>query len=80
MVLDSLKFKKVMNSSIPLEVGNLDGIVVLIALVMFGPALLLLIIGLILNSKQNKKAAKVFFILAGVYLLVSLGICGGLIT
>ena len=74
MVLDSLKFKKVMNSSIPLEVGNLDGIVVLIALVMFGPALLLLIIGLILNSKQNKKAAKVFFILAGAAISISISV------
>lgn len=62
----------------PLEVGDLSGLVVLIVLVMFGPALLFLIIGLVLWSKQNKKAAKVLFILAGVYLLISLGICGSL--
>ncbi|MEX0291405.1 MAG: hypothetical protein AB3N14_20040 [Flavobacteriaceae bacterium] len=60
---------------LPLEVGNLDGLFILILLVMFGPALLFVGIGLLIRSK-NKKAAKVFFILAGVYLLVSLGVCG----
>lgn len=69
-----------MGNLIPLEVGNLGGLVVLIVLVMFGPALLFLIIGIVLSTKQKKKVAKVFFILAGVYLLVSLGICGGLMT
>ncbi|WP_339626072.1 hypothetical protein [uncultured Maribacter sp.] len=59
-----------------LKVGNLDGLVVLIFLIMFGPALLFLIIGGILFSKQKIKAGKVFMILAGVYLLVSLGVCG----
>ena len=63
-----------------LEVGNLDGLVVLIFLIMFGPALLLLIIGIILFAKQKKKAGKVFFILTGVYLLISLGFCGILLT
>lgn len=59
-----------------LEVGNLDGLFALIALVMFGPALLFLIIGIVLFAKQKKKAGKVFFILSGVYLLISLGVCG----
>lgn len=62
---------------IPLEVGNLDGLVYFFALIMFGPAILLLIIGLLIR-KKNRKAAKVFYILAGVYLLISLGVCGGL--
>lgn len=70
---------QIMNGLIPLEVGDLSGLVVLIILVMFGPALILLIIGFILRSNQKKKASKVLFILAGVYLLVSLGICGGLV-
>lgn len=61
-----------------LEVGNLDGLVVIIALIMFGPALLLAIIGFIV-FKKHKKAAKVLWILAGIYLLVSLGICGAMI-
>ncbi len=68
-----------MNHIIPLEVGNLDGLIFIIFLVMFGPALLLLIIGLMIR-KKNKKAAKVFYILAGIYLLVSLGICGGIMV
>lgn len=59
-----------------LEVGNLDGLFALILLIMFGPALLFIIIGAILLSKQKKKAGKVFMILAGVYCLISLGICG----
>ena len=57
---------------------NLDGLIVLIILIMVGPALLLGIIGGVLWSKQNKKAAKVFFILAALYLVISFGICGSL--
>lgn len=64
---------------LPFEVGNLDGLVFLIVLVMFGPALLLLGIGLLVR-RSNKKAAKVFYILAGIYLLVSLGICGTMLS
>ena len=63
-----------------LEVGNLNGLVAVILLIMFGPALLFLIIGIILYAKQKKKAGKVFFILTGVYLLISLGFCGILLT
>lgn len=59
-----------------LEVGNLDGLFALILLIMFGPALLFIIIGAILFSKQKKKAGKIFMILAGVYCLISLGVCG----
>lgn len=61
-----------------LEVGNLDGIFVLILGVMFGPAVLFALIGATL-LKTNKKAAKVLFILATVYVIVSLGVCGALI-
>ncbi len=60
-----------------LEVGNLDGLFVIIAAIMFGPALLLALIGALL-LKKNKKAAKIFFILAVVYVLISLGICGSI--
>jgi len=59
-----------------LEVGNLDGLFLLIFLILFGPAVLFLIIGFILRANNKKKAGKVFFILAGVYLLISLGTCG----
>ncbi|MDH7913785.1 hypothetical protein [Winogradskyella sp. SYSU M77433] len=58
-----------------LEVGNLDGILYFILAIMFGPAILLAIIGFIL-LKRYKKAAKVLFILAALYCIVSLGICG----
>lgn len=60
-----------------LEVGNLDGIIVIIIAIMLGPAILLAIIGFTLR-KNNKKASKVFFILAAVYVIVSLGICGSM--
>ena len=56
---------------------NLDGLIYLIVAIMFGPAILLAIIGFAL-LKKNKKAAKVLFILATVYVIVSLGICGSI--
>ncbi|MDL5510311.1 hypothetical protein QSE00_00690 [Arenibacter sp. M-2] len=65
--------------SLLFEVGNLGGLVAILFLIMFGPAVLLLVIGLILWSKKKKKTSKILFILAGVYLLVSLGICGALV-
>ncbi|EDP72820.1 hypothetical protein FBALC1_17002 [Flavobacteriales bacterium ALC-1] len=60
-----------------IEPGNLDGILVLIIAIMFGPAILLAIIGFAV-LKKNKKAAKVLFILAAVYVIISLGICGSM--
>ncbi|MDO1512878.1 hypothetical protein Q2T41_09450 [Maribacter confluentis] len=63
-----------------LDVGNLDGIFILIFLIMFGPALLFILIGSILFAKKKKKAGKVFMILAGVYLLISIGYCGILMS
>lgn len=58
---------------------NLDGLIYLIILILVGPAVLLSIIGFILLSTQKKKAAKVFFILAVLYVLISLGICGTMV-
>ena len=59
--------------------GNMDlsGLVILIVLIMFGPAIIMAIIGFAI-LKKNKKAAKVLFILAAVYLIISLGICGSM--
>lgn len=65
-----------MDSFLPLE-ANFDGIIVLLVLIMVGPALLLFGGGFAIR-KKSKQASKVLYILAGVYLLVSLGICGGL--
>ena len=62
-----------------LEVGNLDGLVYLIVAIMFGPAILLALIGFIV-FKKHRKAAKVLFILAAVYCTVSLGICGSMMA
>jgi len=62
-----------------LEVGNLDGVVIILIAIMFGPALILALVGLVLY-KKNKKAAKVFFILAVIYVLISLGICGSIMA
>ena len=56
---------------------NLDGLIYLILAIMLGPAILLAIIGFAIREK-NKKAAKVLFILAAVYVIVSLGLCGGI--
>ncbi|WP_111308684.1 hypothetical protein [Confluentibacter sediminis] len=57
--------------------GNYDGIIYLILAIMLGPAILLAIIGFLL-LKNNKKAAKVFFILAVAYAIISFGICGSM--
>ena len=58
-----------------LELGNLDSLIYLILAIMFGPAILLALIGLVIR-KKHKKAAKIFFILAVVYVVISLGVCG----
>ena len=58
---------------------NLDGLVYLMVAIMFGPAILLAIIGFSI-LKKNKKAAKVLFILAAIYVIVSLGVCGALVA
>ncbi|KAA5828203.1 hypothetical protein FPF71_01190 [Algibacter amylolyticus] len=58
---------------------NLDGLIYLILAIMFGPAILLTIIGFVV-LKKNKKAAKVLFILAAIYVIVSLGICGSMMV
>ena len=63
-------------ATLPLEVGNLDGLIYFFALIMIGPAIVLAIIGGILSANKKKKVAKVFYILAGVYLLISFGACG----
>lgn len=59
---------------------NLDGLLTVLIIIMVGPSIVLAIIGSILNYNQKKKAAKVLFILAVIYLVISLGICGVLIS
>ncbi len=57
---------------------NLDGLIYAIAAIMLGPAIILAVIGGILRYNKKKKAAKVLFILAAVYVLISFGICGSM--
>lgn len=61
--------------------GNMDGLGILIIgilFVAFGIPVILAIIGLIFWLREKKKTAKVLFIIAIIYLLISLGICGSL--
>ena len=55
---------------------NIDGSVIfLFFLIGNSPALLLLLIGAVLRGRKPK-TAKVLFIIAGIYLLIGLGLCG----
>ena len=62
---------------IALEVGNLDGLVAFFVSIMLVPPAFLTIIGFAVK-RNNPKTAKVLFILSEVYLVIGLGICGGL--
>ena len=59
---------------------NFDGLITILIVIMIGPSIVLAIIGGVLRNNGKKKAAKVLFILAVVYLVISLGICGGLMA
>lgn len=50
-------------------------IALFVIFLMLSPAIILSAIGLVLRKKKPKTAKKLF-IIAGVYLLVGLGICG----
>ncbi|MDF4201409.1 hypothetical protein PXD56_00485 [Maribacter sp. SA7] len=60
--------------------GNLDGLATFLFLIMFGPAIVFILIGAVLFYHKKKKAGKVFMILAGVYCLISVGICGAMMA
>lgn len=54
-------------------------IIVVVILLFLSPVVILLILGL--NRLQSRpKNAKILFIIAGVYLLVGLGVCGSLLS
>ncbi|GEL10425.1 hypothetical protein SAMN05192550_0536 [Flavobacterium glycines] len=61
--------------------GNIDfgGIIVIMIMIMVVPPILLSIIGFAMK-KDKPRTAKVFFILAALYLLIGLGICGSILT
>jgi hypothetical protein len=52
----------------------------LMGLVLIAPLGILLFAACFLRSSGKPKAANILFILAGVYLLVILGICGGIMA
>ncbi|SIS38725.1 hypothetical protein SAMN05421766_101322 [Zobellia uliginosa] len=47
-----------------------------IVFLMIGPPIIFLILAIVGLASKNKKMAKIFFILTGVYLLISFGTCG----
>ncbi len=60
-----------------IEVNGLGLFILLMILIAIGIPVILFIIGLV-TLRKNKKRAKVILIIATVYSIVSLGICGGL--
>ena len=57
--------------------GNYLGAIILVLFIMFGVPIILTIIGISLRNK-NKKTSKTLLIIAVVYVLISLGVCGSL--
>ncbi len=57
---------------------NLGLFVLGFLLVAYSPAIIMAIIGFV-KLKKNPKTAKILFIIAGVYVIVGLGICGAMI-
>lgn len=62
------------NTNLLILMDELGAIILIFLFIMFGPPVILTIIGFAIKSKK-KKAAKILFILAAVYLLIGLGIC-----
>ncbi len=52
-------------------------IILLILAIMFAPPIVLFVLEN--QAKPDKKASKTYYIIAGVYLLIGLGICGSII-
>jgi hypothetical protein len=55
------------------------GVVILVLLVMFGVPIIIFIIGGLIRKKY-KIVSNILFIIATIYLIVSLGFCGGMIN
>ncbi|WP_408033072.1 hypothetical protein [Tenacibaculum xiamenense] len=62
-----------------LEVGDLSGLVIILVALMIVPPIILSGIGIAIRKKYPT-GSKVLYILAGLYLLVGLGICGTLLA
>ncbi len=61
-----------------IEGGNYFWAFVFVLTITLGVPSLLIIIGLILRTKKKKKASKVLFIIATIYLIICLGVCGSM--
>ncbi len=63
--------------SLLIEVGNLDGLIVLVLVIMFGPPIIFAIIGAKLS---DKKKSKIYYIISVAYVLIGLGVCGSMMV
>lgn len=61
------------------EIGNLGGLIAFFIAIMLVPPILLIVLGFAIRKKYST-ASKVIFILAGLYLVIGLGICGALLS
>ena len=61
-----------------IESADIGWYILLLIFLAFGVPILLLILGFAIRAK-NKKASKVIFIIATVYIIIGLGFCGGAI-
>ena len=61
--------------SLLLKVGNLDGWIVLVLVILFGPPIIFAIIGAKLS---DKKKSKIYYIVSVVYVLIGFGVCGSM--
>lgn len=52
--------------------------ILLLIFLAFGVPTLLLIVGIAIRAK-NKKASKIIFIITTIYIIIGLGVCGGVI-
>ncbi|MBX2828764.1 MAG: hypothetical protein KTR22_11410 [Flavobacteriaceae bacterium] len=63
--------------------GNMDGLGILVLMIIFvgfGIPIILAIVGAIFHSKGKKNTSKVLWIISGIYLIISLGICASLLN
>jgi len=60
-----------------IEVNGLGLFILLMILIAIGIPVILFIVGLF-TIQKNKKRGKIILIIAAVYSIISLGICGGL--
>ena len=64
---------------ISLEGGNYAGVFFIVIAIMIAPPFILSLIGFAIR-KSYPDAAKVLYILAGLYLIIGLGLCGSMMV